>query len=180
MSKSIKKRGFTPTPKLFGVSSQGERGFTLIELLIVIAIIGVLAAIIYVYLGGAKEKAEIAKAQKELDSIHLAIKQLEGDTEEWPGHEEPYAVNEGALNNEIWDLNSNEAGLVGTDGSFPGWSGPYARTIPNDPWGNPYFFDSDYDMGGGTWATVIGSFGPNGIGQNNYDEDNVYIILAEE
>jgi hypothetical protein len=56
-------------------------------------------------------------------------------------------------------------------------------TIPLDPWGHPYFFDTDYDIdpsGGVTNAAVIGSFGPNGVGQNVYDSDNIYIKLVQE
>lgn len=49
-NKKHSQKGFTPTPKNFGVSSQSERGFTLIELLIVIAIIAILAAVVFVAL----------------------------------------------------------------------------------------------------------------------------------
>lgn len=34
----LKNKGFTPTPKIFGVSLQGKRGFTLTELIVVITI----------------------------------------------------------------------------------------------------------------------------------------------
>jgi len=43
-------QGFTPTPKDFGVTLQGKGGFTLIELLIVIAIISIIAAVVFVAL----------------------------------------------------------------------------------------------------------------------------------
>lgn len=38
--------GFTPTPKIFGVSSQGERGFTLTELLVSISIVSIILAVL--------------------------------------------------------------------------------------------------------------------------------------
>lgn len=38
------EKGFTPTPKLFGVSLRSKRGFTLIEVLVVTAIIGLMSS----------------------------------------------------------------------------------------------------------------------------------------
>ncbi|MBI2644213.1 MAG: prepilin-type N-terminal cleavage/methylation domain-containing protein [Candidatus Wildermuthbacteria bacterium] len=49
-----------------------KRSFTLIELLIVIAVLGILANIVFVNLSSAKEKAYFARAKQELRSIALA------------------------------------------------------------------------------------------------------------
>jgi len=162
-----------------------NKGFTLIELLVVIAIIGILATIVMVSLNNSREKAKISKSQADLKQIRTAIALLENDTGEWPGHKTIGDVEIDVPNNEMWDLNVKEAGLIINDDSpaYLNWGGPYINTISKDPWGNNYFFDTDYqiDLGAGTAnASIIGSFGPNGVGPNLYDSDDIIEIMAVE
>ena len=152
-----------------------SRGFTLIELMIVIAIIGILAAIALIATSSYATRAKVAEATCDLDMIYKAMVLLETDTGEWPGHQTIGEVNKGG-GNEVWDLSVGAAGLVNTDGNFPGWEGPYLPSVPKDPWGNDYFLDTDYQIGGVDYL-VLGSFGPNGVGQNVYDDDDVIKII---
>lgn len=155
--------------------SKSENGFTLVELMITIAIIGILAAIAIPNFIKYREKSRISHAQSELKSIEMAITDLILDTNLWPTQN---IAGDPSAGSESWDLSLLAAGLVSTDGNFPDWAGPYLDSIPIDPWGNNYFFDEDYTINGAD-HTVIGSFGPNGVGPNLYDADDVIIILNQ-
>lgn len=166
-----------------------KKGFSLVEILIVIAIIGILSSIVLFYLWDAKEKAKIIRAKAEVKEIYNAIIMLESDVEEWPGHQESNKINQ-ISNNEIcsdgcsFGLSDNQSGIVSTDGNYSNWKGPYMPSIPLDPWGNEYFFDTDYDIDidpvAKKWAVVIGSYGLNGTGNNLYDEDDIFYIIISE
>jgi general secretion pathway protein G len=135
-------------------------------------IIGILAAIAVPAFMDYREKARIAVAKQDLRHIQIAIEALAADSEKWPG---PNTIGQTA-DIEVWNLNAAAAGLVTANASFPNWKGPYLQTVPKDPWGMDYFFDPDYRVGGTDYA-VIGSFGPNKVGKNVYDSDDVVRIL---
>lgn len=142
--------------------------------------------------GSSREKARIVRARVDMKQIHNAITLLHMDTGEWPGHKTPDEVEPGSADNEIcsdgcsYELSDCMAGLVcnpSPPDEYAGWQGPYIPSIPEDPWGNEYFFDTDYDINpeaGETWAAVIGSYGSNGEGLNQYDEDDVIRVLKSE
>ncbi len=153
-----------------------DRGFTLIEVLVVTGVIGILLGIAVPAYYHYSEQAKIAEARQVLKDIERAIMALGHDTGKWPG---PVDWGESS-GTEIENLNSPEAGLTNNDdGDFSSWNGPYISSVPLDPWGTHYFFDSDYNIPGGpSQVPVIGSYGPNGVGKNQYDSDDVITRLA--
>jgi len=154
-------------------------GFSLIEILVVIGAIGILLGIAIPAYNGYREKAQIAEAKKVLKDIEIAIITLATDSGEWPGHQNLGELSSGGTN-EIENLNDLKAGLVDNDTSpaFPNWNGPYMNAVPLDPWGNNYFFDTDYKIPStGPDFVVLGSYGPNGQGNNVYDNDDVRLIF---
>jgi prepilin-type N-terminal cleavage/methylation domain-containing protein len=171
-------------------SKNSKSGFSLIEILIVIAIIGILAGIILVNVSIAREKAKIAKARMEIKQIYNAFIKFDADTEQWPGRRKSNQIEcPGTYPNEIcfdgcdYGLSDCRAGLICDDPDTPyrNWKGPYIIREENliDPWGHEYFFDTDYYVDGKCVA-VIGSYGPNGVGRNLYDADDIVYVLPTE
>jgi len=120
------------------------------------------------------ENSRIKNAETDLEMISAAVLQLAWDTGKWPNG----LVRTSPGSAEVWDISGDQSGVMGSDGSYNDWKGPYYDGETLDPWGNPYFFDPDYRISGVN-QIVVGSFGPNGSGRNLYDNDDIYVRLDD-
>ena len=115
----------TETPTLLRpIRRRGEDGFTLLELLVVLAIMGLLAAIVapqvLKYLGSSR--SQTAKVQ--VQNIGAALELYKLDVGRYPTQDE--------------GLNA----LVTAPPTAAGWNGPYLQkaTALKDPWAQPYLY----------------------------------------
>ena len=93
-----------------GKSSVSQRGFTLLEIMVVVVIIGLLAAIVAPKLLGNIDTARTNRARQDIRNI---------DTDQG-----------------LQALVTNPGAAVA-----PNWKpGGYLRSIPRDPWNNPYHY----------------------------------------
>lgn len=124
-------------------------GFTLIELLLVIAILGILAAIIVPKFAGRTQQAQVAAAQSDISSFGTALDAYEVDNGSYPRGKD-------GLND-----------LVNQPRDAQNWRGPYLKDFHNDPWGNAYIYE--YPGKNNPSSYDISSMGPDG--RANTDDD---------
>ncbi len=155
-----------------------NRGFTLMEVMVAIAICGVLSAIAIPNYIRYRQKGLIARATGDLKALQRKAQDLGHDTGLWPGGDP--AGNLDVDGTEYEDLSGPAMGLEATDGSYPDWQGPYYTGPFKDPWGSNYFIDIDYHLPDGREVPVIGSYGPNKKGKNEYDDDDIIVLLPAD
>ena len=98
------------------------RGFTLIELMVVLAIIGVLAALIVPNVLGRADEARVTAARTDVGNLMQALKLYRLDNQRYPSNEQGLQA------------------LVARPSADPvpaNWK-PYLEKLPRDPWGRPY------------------------------------------
>jgi len=103
-------------------AKQSRRGFTLTELMLVVAIIGILAALVIPKIAGTSEHSrEVAAAADIHGGIKTALDSFEVDNGFYP---------------------KSLQDLVQQPSNARNWHGPYfdPPVLPVDPWGNPYIY----------------------------------------
>ena len=118
------------------MTRERQRGLTLIEIMVVVAILGLLAAMIVPNVIGQGEKAKVDIARANMASVANALKMYKLDNNDYPTTEE-------GLEALVERPPSAEKGEYNPEG--------YLKKVPEDPWGNPYVYvspgvDGPYDL----------------------------------
>jgi general secretion pathway protein G len=120
-----------------------QDGFTLIEIMVVVLILGLLATLVVQNLRGATDKAKRVKAQADIQAIKTGLDRYYLDVGSYPTTDQGLQ----AL------ITPPTTGHVSENYE----SGGYLQSVPNDPWGHPYFYQSDGN------SYVLKSFGADGV-----------------
>ncbi len=100
------------------------RGFTLIEIMVVVAILGILAALIVPKVIGRSDEARVVATRQDIGTLMQALKLYRLDNQRYPSTEQGLAA------------------LLAKPSAAPlpaNWkTGGYLDRLPRDPWGNPY------------------------------------------
>ncbi len=111
--------------------------------MVVILVAGLLATIVIQHLPGAADKAKRAKAQADIAELKTALDRYYLDNGYYP----------------TTDQGLRALVTPPTNGFIPlvYYTGGYIERLPRDPWGNPYFYQSDGN------SYVLKSLGPDGV-----------------
>jgi len=121
-----------------------QRGFTLIEMMVVIAIIGVLAALIVPKIMSRPDEARRVAAKQDIATVMQALQLYRLDNGRYPNQDQGLKA---LVERPTVDPVPNN------------WKdGGYLERLPNDPWGNPYQY-----LNPGVHGEIdVFSYGPEG------------------
>lgn len=108
-------------------------GFTIIELLIVIAIIGVLAAVVILSVRAAEERGRDAKRQADMAQLQKALAYYHAETGGYPGPVGSYGEGGATEGCSGWDTSAIDRDGSGIAMLDPLIENGYMSTMPSDP-----------------------------------------------
>jgi general secretion pathway protein G len=145
----IRTRMMTALRRRNDARGRKPNGFTLVELLVVLAILGLVAAVATPQVLKYLAKAKTDTARIDIKGIGVALDLFLLDTGHYPSEQEGLALL-------VEKPNGGE------------WHGPYLKSkrVPLDPWGRPYIYrfpgqHGDYDL-----YTFGADNAPGGTGEN--------------
>ncbi|MCB9838788.1 MAG: type II secretion system major pseudopilin GspG [Phycisphaeraceae bacterium] len=122
-------------------------GFTLFEMIIVIAILGLLVALVAPRLTGNLEKSKVTTTKTQIANLSASIEQFYLEVGRYPTSDEGLAA------------------LIARPQSVPEekWNGPYTEkdVLPRDGWDRPFEYDPPSDSNNNRY--VIRSLGADGL-----------------
>lgn len=126
------------------VVNKKQSGFTMIEIMVVVAILGILAAMIVPNIIGKDDKARVTTAKSDIKAISSALDMYKLDNYKYPTTEQGLEA------------------LVNKPENAKNWpEGGYLKKIPTDPWENPFVYVSPAE-GAPYEITSYGSDGQEG------------------
>ena len=152
---SIQVTGQTKTPGRQKLGRQS--GFSLIELIAVVAILGILAAVVAPNILGAPGKARVTRAKTDITAVVSALQTYKLDNFNYPTTDQGLKA-----------LVEQPTG----DPEAPNWQdGGYLTSMPKDPWGRDYLYVSPGENGDIDVYT-LGADGQTGGENENADIGN--------
>ena len=120
----------------------GDEGYTLTEILVVMAVIGLIAAVLTPGLVGQLGRSRTKAAQVQVETVATAVEMFRSDVGRYPSQAE--------------GLQS----LIAQPGAAEGWTGPYVKSAKalKDPWGN----DMTYRLSDDGRSFLVTSHGADG------------------
>ncbi len=149
-------------PAVTASTVRRQSGFSLIELIAVVAILGILAAVVAPNILGAPGKARVTRAKTDITAIVSALQTYKLDNFNFPTTDQGLQA-----------LVEQPTG----DPEAPNWQdGGYLTSMPKDPWGRDYLYVSPGENGDIDVYTLGADGQTGGEGENadigNWEESS--------